>query len=143
MPFPIYIHLIIEEETETPEIEIINDEIDEYTNKIEKCEKNFEEILNGIKKEEIYNNKILSDNIFKTIEKNNFSKQLDDNGLKDCKTMVKTAKSFLPEINEEKLLKRLGLGIPFIIELNKYFMDYGMVSKYHLTNEKLVGELWK
>ena len=46
-------------------------------------------------------------------------------------------------LNEEKLLKRLGLGIPFIVELNKYFMDYGMIDKYYLTNEKLVGALWK
>lgn len=46
-------------------------------------------------------------------------------------------------LNEEKLLKRLGLGMPFIVELNKYLMDYGMIDKYHLTNEKLVGALWK
>ena len=49
----------------------------------------------------------------------------------------------LSVLNEEKLLKRLGLGMPFIVELNKYFMDYGMTNKYYLTNEKLVGELWK
>ena len=49
----------------------------------------------------------------------------------------------LSVLNEEKLLKRLGLGIPFIVELNKYFMDYGMIDKYYLTNEKLVGALWK
>lgn len=49
----------------------------------------------------------------------------------------------LSVLNEEKLLKRLGLGMPFIVELNKYFMDYGMINKYHLSNEKLVGALWK
>jgi len=49
----------------------------------------------------------------------------------------------LSVLNEEKLLKRLGLGLPFIIELNKYLMDYGMINKYYLTNEKLVGALWK
>ncbi len=46
-------------------------------------------------------------------------------------------------LNEEKLLKRLGLGLPFMIELNKYFMDYGMINKYYLKNDKLVGALWK
>lgn len=46
-------------------------------------------------------------------------------------------------LNEEKLLKRLGIGLPFIVELNKYFMDYGMVDKYYLNNEKLVNALWK
>lgn len=49
----------------------------------------------------------------------------------------------LSVLNEEKLLKRLGLGMPFIVELNKYLMDYGMINKYSLTNEKLVGEIWK
>lgn len=49
----------------------------------------------------------------------------------------------LSVLNEEKLLKRLGLGLPFMIELNRYFMDYGMINKYQLTNEKLVGALWK
>jgi energy-coupling factor transport system ATP-binding protein len=49
----------------------------------------------------------------------------------------------LSVLNEEKLLKRLGLGMPFIVELNKYLMDYGLISKYCLTNEKLVNALWK
>ena len=49
----------------------------------------------------------------------------------------------LSVLNEEKLLKRLGLGMPFIVELNKYFMDYGMINKYYLNNEKLVNALWK
>ena len=49
----------------------------------------------------------------------------------------------LSVLNEEKILKRLGIGIPFIVELNKYFMDYGMIDKYYLTNEKLVNALWK
>ena len=46
-------------------------------------------------------------------------------------------------LNEEKILKRLGLGLPFIVELNRYLMDYGMINKYYLTNEKLVGAIWK
>lgn len=49
----------------------------------------------------------------------------------------------LSVLNEEKLLKRLGLGLPFIIELNKYLMDYGIIDKYYLSNEKLVGAIWK
>lgn len=49
----------------------------------------------------------------------------------------------LSVLNEEKLLKRLGIGLPFIVELNKYFMDYGLINKYYLKNEKLVGALWK
>lgn len=46
-------------------------------------------------------------------------------------------------LNEEKTLKRLGLGLPFIIELNKYLMDYDLIDNYYLSNKKLVGALWK
>ena len=46
-------------------------------------------------------------------------------------------------LNEEQLLKRLGIGLPFMIELSKYLMDYGIINKYYLTNEKLVGAIWK
>lgn len=46
-------------------------------------------------------------------------------------------------LNEEKLLKRLGLGLPFIVELNKYLMDYGMIDKYYLADKKLVDAIWK
>ena len=49
----------------------------------------------------------------------------------------------LAVLNEEKILKKLGLGLPFIIELNRYLMDYELINKYYLTNEKLVGALWK
>lgn len=49
----------------------------------------------------------------------------------------------LSVLNEEKLLKRLGISLPFIIDLNKYLMDYGLIDKYYLTNEKLVNALWK
>jgi len=46
-------------------------------------------------------------------------------------------------LREEKLLKRIGLGLPFIVELNKYLMDYGLINKYYLTTTGLVNELWK
>ena len=49
----------------------------------------------------------------------------------------------LSVLNEEKLLKKIGIGLPFIIDLNRYFMDYGMIDKYYLDNDKLVGALWK
>lgn len=46
-------------------------------------------------------------------------------------------------LNEEKILKRLNLGLPFMIELSKYLMDYKMIDKYYLDNDKLVGAIWK
>lgn len=49
----------------------------------------------------------------------------------------------LSVLNEEKTFKRLGLGLPFIIELNKYLIDYGLINTYYLSNKKLVDALWK
>ena len=46
-------------------------------------------------------------------------------------------------LNEEKLLKRIGIGMPFIIELSKYLMDYGVINKYYTNNKSLVGAIWK
>ena len=46
-------------------------------------------------------------------------------------------------LNEEKLMKKLGLGLPFIIELNKLLMDYEIIKKYELDMEKLVDKIWK
>ena len=98
----IYLHLIIEDETETPETEIINEEMDEYNIKIEKYEKNIEEISNGIRKEEMYNNIVLSDSLFKDHEKKKFSQSLISNDLNIImgkKNFIYNSFSF---INEEK-----------------------------------------
>ena len=51
----------------------------------------------------------------------------------------KTAKVMI----EEKLLKRLGIGLPFIIELNKYLIDYDLIDKYYMDYRKMVKEIWK
>ena len=85
----LYLHLIIEEETETSMDQIIIDEMDEYNSKIEKYEKDFKEIILGIEKEEKYNQKILSDNLFKNIEKSNYFSKEVNNEYKTSKTMIK------------------------------------------------------
>jgi hypothetical protein len=46
-------------------------------------------------------------------------------------------------LSNEKIMKRIGLGLPFIVELNKYLMDYGLIDNYYLSNKKLVGALWE
>lgn len=46
-------------------------------------------------------------------------------------------------MTEEKLLKRLGIGLPFIIELNKYLIDYALIDKYYMDYGKMVKEIWK
>lgn len=49
----------------------------------------------------------------------------------------------LSVLNEEKLMKRLGLGLPFYIELSKYLIDYKLIDKYYLDSESLVDAVWK
>lgn len=49
----------------------------------------------------------------------------------------------LSVLNEEKLMKRLGLGLPFYIELSKYLIDYNLINKYYLDSESLVNAIWK
>ena len=49
----------------------------------------------------------------------------------------------LSVLNEERIMKRLGYGLPFIIELNKYLKDYDLINKYYLDYEELGGALWK
>lgn len=49
----------------------------------------------------------------------------------------------LSVLNEEKIMKRLGMSLPFIVELNRYLMDYGIIKKYELNMEKLVNIIWK
>ena len=46
-------------------------------------------------------------------------------------------------LNEEKLLKRLGLGLPFYIELSKYLKDYNLIKNYYIDSESLVNAIWK
>ncbi len=46
-------------------------------------------------------------------------------------------------MNKEKLMKNIGIGLPFIVLLNRYLMDYGLIDRYYLSNKKLVGALWE
>lgn len=49
----------------------------------------------------------------------------------------------LSVLNEEKLMKRLGYSLPFLILLNKYLKDYGLINYYVFTYERLASEIWK
>ena len=46
-------------------------------------------------------------------------------------------------LKEDKLLKRIGLAMPFIVELSLYLKDYALINKIYLDKESLVGDLWK
>jgi len=46
-------------------------------------------------------------------------------------------------LKNEKLIKRLGLNLPFIVELSILLKDYNLTDKLYLNKESLVGDLWK
>ena len=49
----------------------------------------------------------------------------------------------LDVLKEEKLLKRLGWKLPFMVELSILLKDYGLINELYLKKENLVGALWK
>ena len=49
----------------------------------------------------------------------------------------------LDVLREEKLLKRFGLPLPFMVELSLLLKDYNLVDKIYLDKESLVDYLWK
>ncbi len=110
-------------------------------------------VIDNIMCELDYEDRLLVFDILKEYAKNgmiiiNFTNDIEE-ALFGNKVIVIYDKKVICEgktmsvLNEEKILKRLNIGLPFIVELSKYFMDYGMIDKYYLTNEKLIGALWK
>lgn len=110
-------------------------------------------VIDNIMCELDYKDKLLLFDIFKEYSKKgmiiiNFTNDIEE-ALFGEKVLVVYDKKLICEgktmsvLNEEKILKRLNIGLPFMVELSKYFMDYGMINKYYLTNEKLIGAIWK
>ena len=50
--------------------------------------------------------------------------------------------STLEVLKNEKLLKRIGIHLPFIVELSLLLNDYGLVDNIYLDKESLVDKLW-
>lgn len=46
-------------------------------------------------------------------------------------------------LKEEKIIKKLGFKLPFIVELSSGLKYYGLVNKLYYDNESLVDDLWK
>ena len=45
-------------------------------------------------------------------------------------------------LKEEKLLKRLGFGLPFVVDLSLSLEFYDILDKIYYDTSSLVGELW-
>jgi energy-coupling factor transporter ATP-binding protein EcfA2 len=46
-------------------------------------------------------------------------------------------------LQEEKLLKRLGIGLPFYVDLSIQLKLYGLIDNIYLNKKELVKNLWK
>lgn len=46
-------------------------------------------------------------------------------------------------LKEEKILKKLGFNLPFIVELSNGLQYYRLINKTHYVSESLVNTLWK
>ncbi len=46
-------------------------------------------------------------------------------------------------LQEEKLLKRLGIGLPFYVDLSIQLKLYGLLDSIYVTKKELVDALWK
>lgn len=46
-------------------------------------------------------------------------------------------------LKEEKILKKLGFHLPFVVELSNGLKYYGLVTKTYFNNKELVNDLWK
>lgn len=49
----------------------------------------------------------------------------------------------LQVLEQEKILKRLGIGLPFYVDLSIQLRLYGLIDKVYLSKEELEGALWK
>lgn len=45
-------------------------------------------------------------------------------------------------LKEEKLLKKLGYGLPFVVDLSTQLNYYGVFAKTYYEMDDLVGDLW-
>lgn len=46
-------------------------------------------------------------------------------------------------LEQEKILKRLGFSLPFMIDISLQLKAYGLIDKVFINYKELVGELWK
>ena len=106
----------------------------------------FFNILNNLSKDEL-------DKLFKFLNDNNilfvnFTNDIELSLYTDYliiydKEKILMEGKTLDILKNEKLIKRLGLNLPFIVELSILLKDYGLVNDIYLDKESLVDKLWK
>ena len=105
----------------------------------------FFNVLNNLKEEEL-------NKLFSYLKENNIKFINVTNNMELCLytdyLIVMDTENILVEgptievLKNDKLLKRLGFELPFIVDLSLLLKDYNLVNKIYLDNESLVGDLW-
>jgi len=105
----------------------------------------FFNVLSNLKDEELKklyeflnDNKVLFINITNNIEEVLFT----DNLIIYDKDKILAEGNTIELLKNEKLMKRLGFNLPFIINLSILLKDYNLTKNIYLNKESLVGELW-
>jgi len=105
----------------------------------------FFNVLSNLKDEELKKlyeflnvNKVLFINITNNIEEVLFT----DNLIIYDKDKILAEGNTIELLKNEKLMKRLGFNLPFIINLSILLKDYNLTKNIYLNKESLVGELW-
>ena len=117
-----------------------------YGELLEKKRVIFYNVLNNLNKEELdklftylKDNKILFINATNDIELCLYTKFLK---VYDNNTLVLDGLT-LAVLKNEKILKRLGVHLPFIVDLSILLKDYGMIDELCINKERIVDLLWK
>lgn len=106
----------------------------------------FFNILNNLKEEEIKklfkylsDNKIDFINVTNDIELTLYTDYL----IVYDKDKILMEGNTIDVLKNEKLIKRLGLNLPFIVELSILLKNYNLVNEIYVDKESLVDKLWK
>ncbi|MDE5539572.1 MAG: hypothetical protein K2J20_03720 [Bacilli bacterium] len=78
----------------------------------------------------------------------NYTSEIEETLLFDYLIIVHDAKVVMEgptkiTLGEEKIIKKLGFNLPFIVELSSGLKYYGLTNKLYYNNESLVNDLWK
>ena len=95
--------------------------------------KNLQEDFKYLKK-----NNILFINVTNDIENSLYTKNL----IVYDKEKILIEGNTLAVLKKEKLLKRIGLQLPFYVELSILLKDYNLIDKIYLDKESLKSALW-
>lgn len=105
----------------------------------------FFNVLNNLAKDEL-------DKLFKYLKDNNIEYINIVNSLELClysnylivmdESKILIEGNTIEVLKNDKLLKRLGFKLPFIIELSLLLKDYNLIDKIYLDKESIEGALW-